>query len=392
MIVTTIQEANAIANECCPCELPSCDDPQKECESITVGECSEKMPVDNTLDPGDIPVPPEDACIWMMGKIVEYIVETVDQPNYGFGDGLLNSTQTEITEWRRRGDEGACFDEIYELSSTYDATINFVGETEEESVTVVIVAAASYKPPGEWTGSSTTTQTGPYGANVVIVSDYLGDSRNFTPDSSWRYLGDYKWEKVTVLTDPGFGNITATQRVTYIPATAEALLEELEEKEFPDDINGSLCYAEVLKDPDCEDSIRSVTKSRYRMTVPASWISPYDAWIEGGSVGPEPPIRSTYELEWDEGFFPTEWDEWNNGDREDPEPTPVPELVAERSWTWDGNKTEEGRWSPWYNINPDLRPGQVRPVNLMIVCWKSAKIGTKPTASGEIHEFPEPEP
>lgn len=140
---------------------------------------------------------------------------------------------------------------------------------------------------------------------------------------------------------------------------------------------------------------------RYRIGVP-----------EGFSTTEAP--RSTYEAQWDEVFFPAEWldwkalkdaydqavaihDEWEHADPEtrgeepdvpdDPgaAPTPAPSLVASRSWNWGGSM--ESPWSGWFDLTPPEGGGDTRIVNMMVKCYKCARVGVKPTAIGEIHEL-----
>jgi hypothetical protein len=206
------------------------------------------------------------------------------------------------------------------------------------------------------------------------------------------------------------------------------------------------CSSELL--PIESIATATVTKSRYRMGIPdgARWeatTAEWLAWEEAGSVGEEPlkttfdvahaawviakaewdaadpetrgeePLepttRSTYELEWDEVFFSEEWEEWkvlkdafdaatiaydawvaagSEGEAppipEEPDPEPTsPSLVASRSWVYSG--AEE--WSSWFEIAIPTVSGETRVVNIMIICYRSASLGQKPTAYGERYKF-----
>lgn len=126
--------------------------------------------------------------------------------------------------------------------------------------------------------------------------------------------------------------------------------------------------------------------------------------------------RSTYEVRCDEYFFPATWDAWHalktawrvalaahreweaapvdtRGD--EPEvpadpgaaPEPLPALLASREWIWDG--TEENDHSEYVEMEPrpmDSPDGEVRRVNLAVICWRSARIGTKPSIHGEQYQ------
>jgi hypothetical protein len=44
MIITTTQEYERFAGPCCPCDLPICENPRKDCQSITVFACGTNLP------------------------------------------------------------------------------------------------------------------------------------------------------------------------------------------------------------------------------------------------------------------------------------------------------------------------------------------------------------
>lgn len=194
----------------------------------------------------------------------------------------------------------------------------------------------------------------------------------------------------------------------------------------------------------------SLTKARYRMGIPASsqWDAVTDAWTawdEGGQVGEEPektsfdvahaawviakaewdaedpdergpepaePTKRTFfQIQWDEVQFPAAWDAWKElqdifesatkaheeweadttipkpPEPEVPEdpgeaPTPGPTVIASRSWTYEG----ESDFSSWYELAAMEVEGETRVVNIMTKCYRSARIGSLPTAHGEIYE------
>lgn len=93
-------------------------------------------------------------------------------------------------------------------------------------------------------------------------------------------------------------------------------------------------------------------------------------------------------MQWDEVFFPKAYDDWvEDGSVGDPPEDSLPTLVESRDWIWGGNAQEP--WSEWYSVDPPDEEGEVRIVNIMVICWKSSRIGQKPTAYGEVYEFPE---
>lgn len=386
MIITTIQEANL--QDCGCCAYPVCANPQKECESISVGECSETMPEHED-------VPPEDACMMMSGKTVEWQVDNSNVPTsidfggiYYTGIGAYGESSTTVL--RRIKISGFCSDDVVSFADDTYANSTLTNEGGTSTFVESSTGSSSWTPPADPTGSVTTIYT-VNGIEVYnVTSDYTGITRDLTPDSSWDYVGLYRFEKTTTETGWDGSTIDRVYAVTYIPANIEDLKTQLDDLNFPDDANGSLCYSGVEYDPECEGSILSLFKSRYRFAPPDAWFTEWDAWHDGGEIGPEPAVRSVWEMEWDEVFFPKEWDEWDQGGRIGAEPTPTPSLVAERSWVWDGIKTDPERWSEWYSIDPPANPGQTRIVNMMITCWKSIRTGSKPTAFGEVYEFPPP--
>jgi len=149
----------------------------------------------------------------------------------------------------------------------------------------------------------------------------------------------------------------------------------------------------------------------------AAWVIAHAAWTaadpdERGEEPLEPTKRTTYELQWDEVFFPAEWEAWrtlkdafdaataahaiwedadpdDRGDEpvipDDPgaEPSPAPSLVTSRSWVYGGT----AEWSGWFEIAVPTGPGETRVVNLLVICYRSAALGQKPTAHGEVYEL-----
>lgn len=121
-----------------------------------------------------------------------------------------------------------------------------------------------------------------------------------------------------------------------------------------------------------------------------SVVTEWPSWAEANQaryrVGiPSGFTRSVYELQWDEVFFPAEWDAWNLT-QIGPEPTPGPSIVAPQSWTYISGGDE---FSGWFEPATPAEEGQVRPVNMMVKCYHASSIGVKPTSHGEIYSFPE---
>lgn len=121
------------------------------------------------------------------------------------------------------------------------------------------------------------------------------------------------------------------------------------------------------------DTLVGATWARYRLGVP-----------EDFSTGDAP--RSYYEVEWDEVEASEEWWEWfDNGMQGDP-PEEGPSLKESRHWLWGGSVEEP--WSDWFELPP---PGAsekvIRVANIMVKCWKSARLGVVPTAHGDVIEL-----
>lgn len=64
-------------------------------------------------------------------------------------------------------------------------------------------------------------------------------------------------------------------------------------------------------------------------------------------------------------------------------PTPGPTLVSSRSWTYGGT----AEWSGWFEIAIPTTPGETRLVNQMARHYRSARLGNKPAAFGEVYEL-----
>jgi hypothetical protein len=159
---------------------------------------------------------------------------------------------------------------------------------------------------------------------------------------------------------------------THLEANLDELIADLGEDPWPDDgCASALTQNQVFDESDppellCEKLV-GATKARYRFGPPVDYT------------------RSTWEMEWDLVFASTEWWTWFDAGATGTEPTPGPSLVSHQSWVWDS----EAEWSDWYEIPLPTEPGETRVVNVLTTCWKSTRIGTKPTASGPEVALPE---
>lgn len=190
---------------------------------------------------------------------------------------------------------------------------------------------------------------------------------------------------------------------------------------------------------------------KYRVGIPYDWEvanaalllwqALHDAWeLEDPEERGEEPVkpdvnrRSVFECQWQEVFFPKEWEIWREAhaawkedhddwkvdhaewvtdhhtwENTDPEtrgdeptePTePVetiekptdplyqPVLLHEREWTYGGPGTDA--FSEEFEMPPPTLPGAVRPVNMMIICYHASRVGVKPTLHGEFVNLADP--
>jgi len=215
---------------------------------------------------------------------------------------------------------------------------------------------------------------------------------------------------------------------------------------WPEPPEGTNCSSEVETDwpligdinpwPSCDDGppastgSATVTKARYRIGIPDTaeyagfddahdaWEIAHAAWVvadpeERGPEPIEPEERSYYSAQWDEVFFPKKWEEWKAlkdafdaateaheaWEAADPEtrgpeptippdpgaaPTPAPSLIASRSFTYTGG----AEFSAWFEIPIPEVEGETRIVNMMAKHYRSTRLGSLPTSSGEIYELP----
>lgn len=410
MIITTIQEANL--QDCGCCAYPVCADPQKECESKDgvadyigyasftepAGDLDDSLPliyhgesINNTYYDGTIKVrgaldagsflPPSELDSYESMTTVLYVDEISP-----FGTSETYGS----TKWQKPPGGGAqvCTSTAdlntpvtYYVENAGYITFTYVNTTDSCTETEVIqsanyTATNGTEPfllgcPGPWA----TTETHYWDLDRA---DKIG-FRLIEPKSEPELIADAIAEIPAGWTSPGNGC------VAFVTSTWPSIGETTPEGGWPicDDYDPT----DDPRPPSAEGEV-TARKSRYRFAPPDAWFTEWDAWHDGGEIGPEPAVRSVWEMEWDEVFFPKEWDEWDQGGRIGAEPTPTPSLVAERSWVWDGNPAN--RWSDWYVMDAPETEGEKRVVNVMVICWKSTRTGVKPTVSGEVYEFPPP--
>jgi hypothetical protein len=478
MDIRTSQDVLAIG--CCSCLPDACEEPRKECQSISVSACGVSLPAMST-------VPAEHRCL-LFKRVTHSTNDARVFSTYVFGpETQLSGTDSygyscaTVYEYKTVDGNRECTTSNVAGASS---SINF-SETYISDDTLFQSINGSGSGSGTedtWTSSvSTTYTTPPDGPETVLGELSYPGCEILTLSEEFSYSG-YAFTYTDVDTEtPGVVS-TGTRSITYSePVTLANLTDEITARIAlldGDDWPGSACSSEIqysygyedppeIPDPApdppepvpelavvCEQ-VSAVTKSRYRIGIPAgerwdattaewlawdaageedeergdeppkttldaahaAWVIAHAAWTaadpdERGEEPLEPTKRTTYELQWDEVFFPAEWEAWkalqdafdaataaheiwedadpdDRGDEpiipDDPgaEPSPAPSLVASRSWVYGG----ADEWSGWFEIAIPEGPGETRVVNLLVICYRSASLGQKPTAHGEVYEL-----
>ena len=360
MIIATTNDLIEVGTCGCPCLIPVCDEPRKECQSISTEACGYSLPEHADLTD-------EERCMLFAKRTVSW------RDVYSFSDETttINSDEQNTSVWQMWDDGTACSERLF--STNYDETeTNLVvieGVTTSDQTTVIHLQSGI----GEACNGTVTYTDGVDPENSYTDTLDTGClSVDLTPDSSWSYAA-YAYTKTIV-----DGDTTTTQSVVFSdPIDAAALNDQLDRKisliAEGDPWPGTQCLSSTheARTLDGEGNvicsqIDAAQKARYRFGVPI-----------GYSTAEHP--RSTYEAQWDEVFFPDGWDSGEPG-------APLPILIASRAWTWGGSMDEP--WSDWYVMEVPTDPGETRVVNIMILCYRSTRLGQKPTAYGEVYVFP----
>jgi len=192
------------------------------------------------------------------------------------------------------------------------------------------------------------------------------------PKNYWATLGGVDIEPFHVdftQGEPQTGDVTATFSnpvdINASRSASFAAMVAAVDWETMDDYGSCVSFRKEYTPVDgYGDIIILVMFVRYRFGIPTGYT------------------RSTWEMQWDEGFFPKAWLDWDSGGRIGPEPT-RPSLLASRSWNYSGG---DGI-SEWFYPAVPADVGETRIVNVMVKCWKSTRLGVKPTISGEVFVF-----
>jgi len=446
MIVRTSQDAALLS--CCPCDMPDCEPPRINCQSISVDACGYILPACED-------VPPEELCkLWRKLTVDIHDNTTGTSASGIYTTNTITDKQTVTTREKYSSGSG-CGDRIAE--SQYDIT-----NTHTMTVTATGAAYASWKAISS---SNYSIADGCAGTQEQVAIS--GDVES-SPPEAWNNCF-YADATVNCETYAGTGPIftlsesisggTRDTTITYslevdramVLSDLDARIAGLEEGE---DWPGNDCDSAYLLEQvgECRRPA-GARKARYRVGIPdsqrweaiteewkewdnedpgtrgdeppktsfdvahAAWVDAHAEWVSADpdTRGPEPlePIKRTvFSCQWDEVFFPTVWDEWKAlkdvydeavealeaweacnaatpgacGDapevpeEPDEEPEEQPALIASRSWTYAG----EDDYSEFFEIELPEVEGSTRVVNMLVKCFRSSRIGLKPTATGEV--------
>lgn len=426
MIITSIEEANQVSGvsvgqyittSCCECDLPLCPAPTINCLPIVFYPCGYSL---SSLFSSPNPYVDN---LGLQSKII-YRSRTDSFSRVGSGDTSVygnvrvstsvkesDTSNRELYPFIEIDGDVVCQTSIASSGSYFNETTRFEdGERIQRDTSTSNYSLDIY---GKCTGSTTNT-------SVDYVSDETTSSTDpvtycpailLSPTLEWSVSGTtVSISDTSSPNPPETYSETVSQSITLSnPVTTTYLSGLLKDAEYPnlddiefDDTNvypDSNCHSFLELDPDVEDQPVAISKLMYRVGTPMNYT------------------RKQCELQWDEVFFPKEWEEWKalksaydtavanhkawekaDPDTRGPEPSiPTepstepelkPSLVNERSWIWNGSAAE--KYSDWFEMPPPKEEGETRVVNMMIICWRSRRIGQKPTVHGEIYEFPEP--
>jgi len=204
-----------------------------------------------------------------------------------------------------------------------------------------------------------------------------------------------------------------------------------------DDIDAAIAIALDTPQP---GGTAELDGKHYKVGIPEEWETMNAAWVawtalhaaweaEDPETRGDEPIRggkrSVFECRWKEGYFPEKWNdyvdahgiylgdhadwttehaEWEETPEEErgdepveptapvkpTEPEDLPQEMTSREWIYGG--PGEAPFSDYFVLTQPPDTGKCRPVNMMITCYHSEKMGVKPTAHGEQINFDNPQP
>ena len=373
MVITDMAQVNAIG--CCPCDYQTCANPREECESASVVICA--YTPDNAA-PAVHDVSEEGGILY---QTIDYSYSgsgSTDTDEYTSSDNLNQShPRGQLTgglwcwttvSWAFSDETTSWFTSAKETILTKQNNVDSASGTDEGSG-----VAASFRNFGYENDSGGTeidswddTSTGTFD-----VSAYNFAAVEVGGDATW--TGPVLvYDAVPYTIGEDSATVTLTFSDAYTQETAAAVLNAVEID--PEDYTGESCVASLTVTLAADGTrLKSATgtRVRYRRGVPENYSTT------------ESP-RSTWEMQWDEISASAEWWEWFDGGMSGDEPTPGPTLESSRSWTWGGSMaTEDDQFSDYYELPIPEVAGETRVCNTLITCWKSARIGQKPTAYGD---------
>lgn len=380
MIIATSQDVAAVG--CCECQTPACGDPRKECQSITIDACGFTLPA-----PSGLAIPAEDQCrLWRSyDGSYEYKSDYAYPPESSTAHNYESFTFGMEVSYSGT----SCATRISESSRSFDSAAIRAGYYNWEEL---------YVCSGDWDTpcSGTHTYTDHLDSGNDISEDWVDCptswEASFTVEGGYSYVSpgqfSYSWSHSDSETTE-----TIEAVLTYLPFDVEYMKSIFDGLSFPGDANGSECSSSTEFDPDCPIQPVTMTKARYRLGVPAGFST-------------ETFPRTTYEVQWDEIFFPDGWDRMiDDPDYEPPaeEPEggwppvpqipdpdrPNPSLVASKEWIWGGSMDGEDQFSEWYEIPIPDTAGETKLMNMLVICYRSSRVGQKPTAFGDQYIIPE---
>jgi hypothetical protein len=375
MTIDTLSDWNTRLGYCGCCAMPSCPVPTQECESITVTACG-------TYLPAHPDVPPEDACkLWKTKTSSQNVLQSgsiTDGSTYE-ADIDNNETRTGVYESRKNPTTGVC-------------EIALVGSSFTDIQSYVERPFGGGDPVVDFDYTQVTSGNGVNCPGTETFTDNLDSDNNFsnpvdfcpntdvTVDNSFTYasFGVFTKTELDETTDP---DTSTTYSAVYTELTVEDVKTELDEKEFPDDADGTSCEAAMEGNPLCEGSVTGATKVRYRWAIPNDFEGSY------------------FKITWD---ILTEPEGWDNTipDPENPEGPEIPDPAApnrsyqeDLTWEWAGPGTADpDSWkSTWFQMDAPSEVGVRRVVNIRYECYRSP-YGSKPELTGEGVDLDEASP
>jgi len=287
-------------------------------------------------------------CGWLAGDDDEFttwgydVYETDGAPDPEFAAIYGTVTVTKTATFDAGGEPGFGFDDYTQHNEAeyiriFTRSVDDAGGCDNDDATGTAT----------WTGGYAGTYDTPPGGDYLISYAYVG-SGTLTPGSSDMTPGTgtetYTYAITGADTDPiGF----VYMALTGTPTTAWT---------------GSAWLATY------DNGTVEIAYSGYKSV-------PYRFGIPSGYT------RSVWEMEWDDVAASQDWWDWFDGGMIGTEPTPGPVLVEHRTWAWAGDPGEP--WSPICDPAPQEAALIVRPVNVLVVCYHSTRLGVKPTAYGD---------